>query len=108
MVDALELRGVPMIGRGVAGAQPGSNPVGALLAKERRARRRGVVLSDEMASINVTAPGSRGRVVRGLAAGGTSTPSRLPVPGSHCFPTVAAVQPPLQGSRAASAWSTPG
>jgi hypothetical protein len=36
MVDALELRGVPMIGRGVAGAQPGSNPVGALLAKERR------------------------------------------------------------------------
>jgi hypothetical protein len=33
-----ELRCLPMIARGVAGAQPGSNPVGALLAKERRRR----------------------------------------------------------------------
>jgi hypothetical protein len=33
-----ELRGLPAIGWGVAGAQPGSQPEQALLAKERRRR----------------------------------------------------------------------
>ena len=36
--DRERLRGLPCIARGVTGAQPGSNPVGALLAKERRRR----------------------------------------------------------------------
>lgn len=36
MVDPLDLRGLPAIARGVAGATPGSNPLSALLAKERR------------------------------------------------------------------------
>ena len=31
-----ELRGLPAVGWGVAGATPGSNPLSALLAKERR------------------------------------------------------------------------
>jgi hypothetical protein len=30
------LRGVPAIGRGVSGAVAGSNPLGALIAKERQ------------------------------------------------------------------------
>jgi hypothetical protein len=38
MVDPLDLRGLPAIALGVAGATPGSNPVPALLAKERRRR----------------------------------------------------------------------
>ena len=38
MVDPLELRGLPMIGRSVSGATPGRNPLAALLAKERRRR----------------------------------------------------------------------
>jgi hypothetical protein len=33
-----ELRGVPVVGSG-PGATPGSNPVSALIAKERRSRR---------------------------------------------------------------------
>jgi hypothetical protein len=33
-----ELRGLPAIGWGVAGAQPGTQPEQALLAKERRGR----------------------------------------------------------------------
>ena len=34
--DERRLRGVPAVGRGVAGAIPGTNPLGALLARERR------------------------------------------------------------------------
>jgi hypothetical protein len=37
--DKERLRGLPMIGRGVAGVQPGSDPLGVLLAKESRRRR---------------------------------------------------------------------
>jgi hypothetical protein len=40
MVDAPELRGLPMIGRSVAGVQPGTQPLQALLAKERRRHLR--------------------------------------------------------------------
>ena len=32
-------RGLPMIGKGVSGAMPGTNPLGALLAQERGRRR---------------------------------------------------------------------
>ena len=38
MVDPRELRGLPAIGPGVAGATAGSNPLRALLAKESRRR----------------------------------------------------------------------
>jgi hypothetical protein len=38
VVDRLELRGLPVIGYGIAGVQPGTDPVQALLAKERRRR----------------------------------------------------------------------
>jgi hypothetical protein len=34
--DEARLRGLPAIGRNVAGAIPGANPLRALLAKERR------------------------------------------------------------------------
>ena len=37
--DSQKLRGLPAIGRGVSGAVAGSNPVSALLPKERRAGR---------------------------------------------------------------------
>jgi hypothetical protein len=37
--DSQKLRGLPAIGRGVQGALHGSNPVEALLAKERRQGR---------------------------------------------------------------------
>jgi hypothetical protein len=40
VVDWQRLRGLPAIGRGVSGAVPGTNMVGALLAKEARAERR--------------------------------------------------------------------
>jgi hypothetical protein len=36
MVHPRELRGLPILARGVRGESPGSNPVAALLAKERR------------------------------------------------------------------------
>ncbi len=36
--DARRLRGVPAVGRGVPGAIPGTNPVGAVLARESRRR----------------------------------------------------------------------
>ena len=35
--DSRKLRGVPVISRGVSGTQPGSDPLAALLAKERAA-----------------------------------------------------------------------
>jgi hypothetical protein len=33
-----DLRGIPIVGRKVGGVQPGTHPLGALLAKERRRR----------------------------------------------------------------------
>jgi hypothetical protein len=39
--DWLRRRGLPMIGRGVAGATPGSNPVAELIRKDERRRLRG-------------------------------------------------------------------
>jgi hypothetical protein len=36
MVDPFELRGLPVVARGVAGVAPGTDPVRALLAKESR------------------------------------------------------------------------
>ena len=33
-------RGLPMVGRGISGAMPGTNPLGALIAKERGQRPR--------------------------------------------------------------------
>jgi hypothetical protein len=38
MVEAAELRGLPMLAPGVQGVAPGTDPVGALLSKERRQR----------------------------------------------------------------------
>jgi hypothetical protein len=35
-----DLRGLPAVAKGVAGVQPGSDPLGALLLKESRAERR--------------------------------------------------------------------
>jgi hypothetical protein len=40
MVDASELRGLPMLAPHVGGVMPGTDPVRALLAKERRRERR--------------------------------------------------------------------
>ena len=37
--DTSRLRGLPAIGRGVSGAVPGSDPLKALLAKEKRSGR---------------------------------------------------------------------
>jgi hypothetical protein len=37
--DKQRLRGLPAVSRGVSGTQPGTQPLAALLAKERRARR---------------------------------------------------------------------
>jgi hypothetical protein len=36
------MRNLPVIARGVAGAHPGTAPLGALLAKEARAARRSI------------------------------------------------------------------
>ncbi len=33
-------RGLPMVGKGISGAMPGTNPLGALIAKERGQRPR--------------------------------------------------------------------
>ncbi len=33
-------RGLPMVGKGISGAMPGTNPLGALIAKERQQRPR--------------------------------------------------------------------
>jgi hypothetical protein len=38
--DPARLRGIPAVGRGCAGAMAGTDPVRALLAKERSRRRR--------------------------------------------------------------------
>jgi hypothetical protein len=38
MVDPLELRGLPVVARGVGGVAPGTDPLRALLTKERRRR----------------------------------------------------------------------
>jgi hypothetical protein len=38
MVDAFELRGLPILAPGVQGVAPGTDPVGALRAKERQRR----------------------------------------------------------------------
>jgi hypothetical protein len=38
--EPARLRGLPAIGRNVSGAVPGTDPLKALLAKERRQRRR--------------------------------------------------------------------
>lgn len=37
--DARKLRGVPVIARGVGGTQPGTDPLAAIIAKERRGTR---------------------------------------------------------------------
>jgi hypothetical protein len=39
-VDTEGLRGVPVVGRGVAGATPGSNPLAEVLRKEHRREHR--------------------------------------------------------------------
>ena len=39
--DRERLCGVPAVGPGIGGTSPGTDPVRALLAKERRERRRG-------------------------------------------------------------------
>jgi hypothetical protein len=39
MVDPMLLRGLPLIARGVRGASAGTDPYGALVAKERRTQR---------------------------------------------------------------------
>jgi hypothetical protein len=39
MVDPMILRGLPLIARGVRGASAGTDPYGALVAKERRTQR---------------------------------------------------------------------
>jgi len=38
--DERRLRGVPAVGRGVSGTMAGTDPLGALIANERRRRRR--------------------------------------------------------------------
>jgi hypothetical protein len=38
MVDPFELRGLPVLAPGVQGVAPGTHPLAALLAKERRRR----------------------------------------------------------------------
>lgn len=40
MVDPLELRGVPVVARGVGGAAPGTDPLQALLEREAQRERR--------------------------------------------------------------------
>jgi hypothetical protein len=39
MVSVIELRGLPCLAAGVRGVQPGTDPLGALIWKERRRRR---------------------------------------------------------------------
>lgn len=38
--DRATMRHLPVVARGVGGTMPGTDPLGALLAKERRQRRR--------------------------------------------------------------------
>ena len=38
--DRDRMRGFPIVGKGISGTAPGTDPLGALLAKEHRLRRR--------------------------------------------------------------------
>lgn len=39
LADPQDLRGIPVVGRGIGGTSPGSNPLGRLISRESRAER---------------------------------------------------------------------